>query len=78
MKYRSLFYGNADSGSFEISYILISRRIEHEFVLTEYDKSLVFETSSKKVELLGIIDILQYLNQYKYYFDFPEIKKWTY
>ena len=71
--YNIHFFGSTDKESYNISYILTNRRIKHEFIFSEFEKSLVIETVAKRVELLGVTESIDYLENYRYYYDFMEI-----
>ena len=70
---QAIFYGNLEPQGYKISYLLISRKIKHDFVL--YDDGLLFmmKTRRKVREFVGFQNIFTYLDNYKYLFDFPEI-----
>jgi hypothetical protein len=77
-EYWSIFYGNTEPLGYKISYLLLSRNIKHDFVLYDKDYVFVLETSSKIREFTGFEAIYDYIESYKYIYDFPEISKWKY
>lgn len=75
--YKSFFYGNLDKNGFNISYLLISRKIDHDFLFVENDFIFTVQTSRKMREIVGYRNIYDYINEYRYIFDFPEVARWN-
>jgi hypothetical protein len=75
-RYQVILYAYVDKNSNELSYLLLYRKINHSFVLD--DKiSMVIETCKRKRELMGFQQVLDYLQKYKYIFEFPEVETWN-
>lgn len=75
--YCSVFYGDVSSKGYKISYLLIYRGIDHDFVIFD-DYFLVIKTLNKVRELSGFEQICDYIEKYQYIYDFPEINIWKY
>ncbi len=60
------FYGDVSRYGFDISHLLMSKRIKHNFVYIDDYYILDIE---KVREITGPEEILYYLNNYKYVFD---------
>jgi len=74
--YCSTFYGDISPFGYKISYLLISRNIRHDFVLSS-EYFFVLQSVQKTKQLAGFEDIWKYMSEYKYIFDFPEIDFWN-
>lgn len=67
-----LFYGDVSEKGYIISYILLRRNIEHNFIICD---QFILSLFSQK-EIRGFDLISDYLNRFQYIIDFPEYKKW--
>lgn len=76
--YCSFFYGDLDDRGFEISFILLSRNLRHEYIHLSDDYLFVLKTNTKMREIAGFDEIKNYLSRYLYVFEFPEVEKWDY
>lgn len=75
--YYSVFYGDVSDKGYRIAYLLISKGIQHDFIIFE-NYLLTIRTSKNVKELIGFDQICEYLEKYQYIFDFPEINVWKY
>lgn len=75
-QYVSIFYGDVSPKGNRISYLLISRDIKHDFVISD-DYFFVLQSIQKTRQINGFDEILRYLNEYRYIFDFPEVDFWN-
>jgi len=75
-QYVSIFYGDVSPRGNRISYLLISRDIKHDFVISD-DYFFVLQSIQKTRQINGFDEILRYLNEYRYIFDFPEVDFWN-
>lgn len=76
MNYESLFYGDLSPQGYKISYILLDRHIQHNFVLIDTGFIFSIKTTRKLREFVGFEKIIRYLEEYGYLLDFPEVDKW--
>lgn len=74
--YCSFFYGDLDDKGYEISYLLVSRNIKHEYIYLTSDYLFVLKTQRKLREISGFDEIKTYIMQYAYIFEFPEVEQW--
>lgn len=75
-QYVSIFYGDVSPRGNRISYLLISRDIKHDFVISD-DYFFVLQSIQKTRQINGFDEIFRYLNEYRYIFDFPEVDFWN-
>ena len=73
--YCSVFYGTLSSQGYKISYLLISRGINHNFIISD-EYFLIIKSLRKVRELSGFEQICDYIEKYQYIFEFPEIRTW--
>lgn len=74
--YESLFFGDLSEDGYKISYLLIKRNIKHSFIISDFSL-FVIQTKNSIIEISGFKDIFYYISNYRYIYDFPEIKKWN-
>jgi hypothetical protein len=76
-EYESLFYGDCSKNGYKISYLLLSRKIQHTFIYADDKFSFSIKTARLLREFIGFDEIFSYINRYGYIFDFPEINNWN-
>lgn len=74
-EYYSSFYGDVTEKGYKISYLLIDRKIKHEFIMSDV-YIFVLKSVIKSKEISGFEQICSYLENYHYFFDFPEVGNW--
>lgn len=73
--YSSVFYGDLSNKGYKISFLLMSRRIKHEFILYD-DYYFIIKSLEREKELSGFEKIRDYIERYQYLLDFPEVNSW--
>ena len=74
--YESSFYGDISPKGYQISYLLLDRHIKHRFILIDSDFIFTIKTAKKIREFIGFEEIVKYIQNYNYVFDFPEVENW--
>lgn len=77
-QYKSIFYGDLSPRGYRLTYLLLQHKINHEFILFDHDYILCIETHLRTREFMGFDQIKNYIEGYKYLFEFPEITQWNY
>lgn len=77
ISYESFFFGDCSDKGFAVSYLLISRKIKHTFIISDDIFSFSIITVNKNLQVNGFENIIIYLNNYIYVYDFPEISNWN-
>ncbi len=74
-EYYSALYGDVTEKGYKISYLLIDRKIKHEFIISDV-YVFVLKSVVRSKEIVGFEQIYAYLENYRYFFDFPEVGNW--
>jgi len=73
--YSMIFYGDVSPQGYKISYLLITRKLVHDFVLSD-NVGLSIEAFRKLRTLDGFDIVHGYLERFLYVVDFPEVTEW--